>query len=176
MKFINLKKFRQERGLKQITVSVMTGISQSAVSYLENGYKEVTETHLKAFRRAFRDVDINEYVYEQYSYPALANQNKPFDPHQCEGLISPTPLDRIQGQDIIVKLGRINVTSAGDLFIDTYNGKGNPFAFGYYHIPAKSIGDYQLIQSLSQMDWLDDETKEHFKHCHAVACSIAGVK
>lgn len=46
MKFINLKQFRKDKNLSQKELVALTGLPQSTVSYLENGYQEVRENQL----------------------------------------------------------------------------------------------------------------------------------
>ena len=176
MKFINLKKFRKDRNLKQKTLVAQTGLQQSVVSYLENGYQEVTEMQLNALQKAYPDVDFEEYVYEQDGFPVAAAEHRPFvhTHRQYHGdWNKPTPLDNIQGHSILVKMGRINITGEGDLFLDKNDGTFS--AIGYYHIPVKRLSDNHLLHSLTRKTWFDDEMYEHFKRCYALACSIAGV-
>ena len=177
MKFINLKKFRKDRNLKQKTLVAQTGLKQSAVSYLENGYQEVTDVHLNALEQAYPNVDFGEYIYEQDSFPAAVAKHHPFvhTHRQYHGdWNKPTPLDNIQGHSILVKMGRINITGEGDMFLD--KNDGSLAAIGYYHIPVKRLSDNRLLHSLTRKTWFDDEMYEHFKRCYALACSIAGVK
>lgn len=176
MRFINLKKFRRERNLKQKALVAQIGLQQSVVSYLENGYQELTETHLSALQRAYPNVDFNEYIYEQDSFPTAIVKRRPFvyTHRQYRGdWNKPTPLDNIQGHNILVKMGRINMTGEGELFLDKNDGTLSDL--GYYHISVKRLSDNHLLYNLTQHTWFDDEMYEHFKRLYPLACHIAGV-
>ena len=77
MKFINLKQFRQDRSLSQKELVAITGLPQSTVSYIENGYQEIRENQLEVLKKAFPDADfaryIYRYIYMSASYPYLTN-------------------------------------------------------------------------------------------------------
>lgn len=177
MRFINLRKFRKERDLKQNSLAAMAGLQQSAVSYLENGYQEVTDVHLEALQQAFPDVNFSEYIYEQDSFPTAIVTNRPDLKHWRRlyqgDWNKPSPIDNIQGHDILVKLGRINITGDGDMFLD--KNDGTLASLGYYHISVKRLSDTRLLHSLTQKSWFDENMYENFKRCYAIACKIAGV-
>lgn len=73
MKFINLKQFRQDRSLSQKELVAITGLPQSTVSYIENGYQEIRENQLEVLKKAFPDADFARYIYMSASYPYLTN-------------------------------------------------------------------------------------------------------
>ena len=87
MRFINLKLFRKERGLSQKELVRETGLPQSSVSYIENGYQEVSESHLELLKRAYPDVDFTPYFYESdhYPYSAVAKARHEDDIRKFEG-------------------------------------------------------------------------------------------
>ena len=72
MKFINLKQFRKDKNLSQKELVALTGLPQSTVSYLENGYQEVRENQLLVLKRVFPDDEVSQYIYESDSYPSLS--------------------------------------------------------------------------------------------------------
>lgn len=175
MKFINLKQFRQDRGLSQKELVAITGLPQSTVSYIENGYQEIRENQLTALKQAYPDADFVQYIYESSSYPYLTNLSR----HEMEAdrkfpgdWSRPTPLDRIDGTDILVKMGRASVSFDGDIVLD--RNDGTFLNLGYYVIEPDSLGVSDLIDRLTEKEWFNDELYEDFKRCYLIACRLVG--
>lgn len=175
MKFINLKQFRQDRSLSQKELVAITGLPQSTVSYIENGYQEIRENQLEVLKKAFPDADFARYIYMSASYPHLtkarhqetwANRKFPGD------WSSPTPLDKIDGIDILMQMGRASVSFDGDIVLD--RNDGTFLNIGYYVIEPDLFGDRDLIDHLTGKEWFNDELYEDFKRCYLIACRLVG--
>lgn len=141
MKFINLKQFRSERGLSQKQMVSDTGLPQSTVSYIENGYQEVSESHLEVFKRAYPDVDFAPYIYEceDYPYAILKKSKGEKDIRKFEGDWSaPNPICCIGKYKVLIKMGRIYVSFDGDIIMDRNDGSFE--SLGYHFIePDKML-------------------------------------
>lgn len=175
MKFINLKQFRQDRSLSQKELVAITGLPQSTVSYIENGYQEIRENQLEVLKKAFPDADFARYIYMSASYSHLtkarhqetwANRKFPGD------WSSPTPLDKIDGIDILMQMGRASVSFDGDIVLD--RNDGTFLNIGYYVIEPDLFGDRDLIDHLTGKEWFNDELYEDFKRCYLIACRLVG--
>lgn len=84
----------------------------------------------------------------------------------------PTPLDRIDGADILVKMGRASVSFDGDIVLD--RNDGTFLNLGYYVIEPDSLGVSDLIDRLTEKEWFNDELYEDFKRCYLIACRLVG--
>lgn len=175
MKFINLKQFRQDRSLSQKELVAITGLPQSTVSYIENGYQEIRENQLMVLKQAYPDADFSRYIYESASYPYLTNSNR----HKTEAnrkfpgdWSRPAPLDKIDGIDILMKMGRASVSFDGDIVLD--RNDGTFLNLGYYVIEPDLLGDSDLIDHLTEKEWFNDELYEDFKRCYLIACRLVG--
>lgn len=175
MKFINLKLFRKERGLSQKQLVSDTGLPQSTVSYIENGYQEVSVSHLEVFKRAYPEVDFAPYIYESEGYPyAILKKSKgENDIRKFEGDWSaPNPICLIGKYKVLLKMGRIYISFDGDLILDRNDGTFE--TLGYHFIEPERLGSDNLISGLTEKEWFDDELFEDFKRCYPIACWIVG--
>lgn len=175
MKFINLKRFRQDRCLSQKELVAITGLPQSTVSYIENGYQEIRENQLAVLKQAFPDTDFVQYIYESTSYPYLSNGRL----HEIEtdrkfagDWSRPNPLERIEGMDILMTMGRASVSFDGNIVLD--RNDGTFLNLGYYVIEPDLFSDSDLIYHLTEKAWFNDELYEDFKRCYFIACRLVG--
>lgn len=175
MKFINLKQFRQDRSLTQKELVAITGLPQSTVSYIENGYQKIRENQLAVLKQAYPDADFSRYIYESASYPYLTNSCR----HDMEAnrkfpgdWSRPTPLDKIDGISILLKMGRASVSFDGDIIID--RNDGTFLNLGYYVVEPDLFGDSDLIDHLTEKECFNDELYEDFKRCYLIACRLVG--
>lgn len=175
MKFINLKQFRQDRSLSQKELVAITGLPQSTVSYIENGYQEIRDNQLAMLKKAFPGTDFSLYFYESDSYPYLTHARR----HQIEmkrtfpgDWSRPAPVDNTEGVDILLKMGRASVSFEGDILLDRNDGTFQ--SFGIYVIKPILLENSQLVNLLTKEKWFDDELYEDFKRCYLIACRLAG--
>lgn len=177
MKFINLKLFRKERNLTQRQLGEVLQLPQSTISYLENGLQEATDHLLECIKNIFQVNDIDGYVYERKTFhnPAvlhLTSQEKKdiiFNNDWNEMI----PIDTIEGFAVICKFGRINIAKDGSLLIDRNTGIG--YCLSYYVICPNRFNDSNLLLSLTDEKWFDDEILEDFKRAYYIGCRIAGI-
>ena len=175
MRFINLKLFREERGLSQKKVVRDTGLPQSTVSYIENGYQEVSENHLERLKRTYPDADFSPYIYESEEYPySIVKKSSPAEEvRKFEGDWSmPNPICHIGKHKVLLKMGRIFVSFDGDIIMDRNDGSFE--RLGYYFIEPEMLERGDLISGLTAKDWFDDELFEDFKRCYPLACGLTG--
>ena len=177
MKFINLKQFRSERELSQKQLVKDTGLSQSTVSYIENGYQEVSELHLEILRKTYPGIKFEDYVYMSESYPyavvkkesdILCNRNFQGD------WSSPTAVDKIGSTPILLKIGRVSMAFDGTLYLDRNDGTFKKL--GYHIIGASKLNDGSIVARLIEETWFDDEIYEDFKRCYHIACRVSGIE
>ena len=175
MKFINLKHFRQDKGLSQKELVAITGLPQSSISYIENGYQEIRKNQLDALEQAFPEVDFSTYIFESATYPYLSNarQHEIDSKRNFNGDWSrPTPLMKIEGMDILITMGRAFVSFDGEIVLDRNDGTFRNL--GFYVIEPDSLGFSTLINQLSEKEWFNDDLYEDFKRCYFIACLIVG--
>lgn len=178
MKFIKLKQFRQKRGLTQMALVAQTGISQSMVSFLENGGKEVRESHLEALKVAFPEEDFSSYIYESDRYPAYLNYLKQCEEEEEKDPFSgmwtvPTPIETVDTLPIICKNGRVRVAIDGHIILDRNDGSFN--TIGNYVIEPAKFSDNHLIAKLTRKSWFDSNLYEEFKRAYLIGCRLAGM-
>lgn len=177
MKFINLKLFRNERNLTQRQLGEALQLPQSTISYLENGLQEATDHLLECIKSIFQVNDLDGYVYERKTFhnPDVLHLTS----HEKKDIIfnndwnEMMPIDTIEGFAVICKAGRINIAKDGTLLIDRNTGIG--YCLSYYVICTNRFNDSNLLLSLTDKKWFDDETLEDFKRAYYIACSIAGI-
>lgn len=176
MRFINLKKFRQDYNLKQKDISRTTGLNPSVLSFLANGYQVLTDKYLMILEEAYPWADFSAYIYEYDSYPigivtadmdSVANRTFAGDWNQL------TPLDNVFGLDILLHMRRVHVTTDGHILIDRNDGTYENL--GYYTISPERLSDPTLLYSLTQKEWFNDSVYEDFKRCYYIACHITGM-
>ena len=175
MRFINLKLFLKERGLSQKELVRETGLPQSSVSYIENGYQEVSESHLELLKKAYPDVDFTPYFYESdhYPYSAVAKALHEDDIRKFEGDWStPNPICHIGKYQVLLKMGRISISFDGDMILDRNDGTFE--TLGYHFIEPERLQSDSLINGLTEKEWFDDELLEDFKRCYLIACGLTG--
>lgn len=175
MRFINLKKFREDNGLTQKELVRMTGLSQSTVSYMENRLQEICEKHLSTLKEVFPSTDFSQYIYESKSYArAVVNRDNDEEAHRnFEGDWStPSPIERIGSSEILLSMGRVSVTKDGYMLLDRNDGTFN--SLGYYEIDPEGLMDSHIIDHLVSKAWFNDEIYEDFKRCYLIACRLAG--
>ena len=175
MRFINLKKFREDNGLTQKELVRMTSLPQSTVSYIENGLQEICEKHLSTLKEVFPDTDFVEYIYESKSYAqTVVNTEYDENAHRnFEGDWStPSPIERIGSLDILLTMGRVAVTKDGGMLLDRNDGTFKNL--GYHEIGANRLDDAHIIDRLTTKTWFNDEIYEDFKRCYLIACRLAG--
>ena len=178
MKFLNLRQFRKERNLTQREVALALGVSQSVVSYMENGCMEVTDYQLGKFVKAFQVEDIAPYIYKRESYVSpemtfahVAKQK----PRMMSGdWDKPKPLGRFGDISTICHMNNVHVASDGTIVMDPNNGLG--FGLTPYIIEPEKLTRTDLIQQLSKEEWFDDEMYEAFKRIYVIACSLAKIE
>ena len=175
MKFINLKQFRKYKNLSQKELVALTGLPQSTVSYLENGYQEVRENQLLVLKRVFSDDEVSQYIYESDSYPSLSQsriheeeKNRTFPGDWSR----PNPVDKIDGIPILMKMGRASISFGGDIVLD--RNDGTFLNIGYYVIEPDLFGYRYLIDLLIEKGWFNDELYEDFKRCYFITCRLVG--
>lgn len=83
------------------------------------------------------------------------------------------PIDTIEGFAVICKSGKINIAKDGTLLIDRNTGIG--YCLSYYIICPNRFNDSNLLLSLIDKKWFDDETLEDFKRAYYIGCRIAGI-
>lgn len=175
MKFINLKKFREDRELTQKDLVRISGLSQSTVSYIENGLQEICEKHLDTLKSVFPDVDFSQYIYEsdKYAYSVITRSLDEDEKRKFEGDWSaPSPIERIDRTDILLVMGRVSVSFDGDILLDRNDGS---FKYlGYHHIGPDRLENGCLMEYLASKPWFNDEIYEDFKRCYLIACRLAG--
>lgn len=177
MRFINLKLFRKERGMSQKQLVKNTGLPQSTVSYIENGYQEVSESHLETFKRTYPDADFDTYIYESNDYPYSIVKKSRYeeDFRKFEGDWStPNPICYIGKYKVLLKMGRISISFEGDIIMDRNDGSFE--RLGYHFIEPDMLERSDLISGLTEKDWFNDELFEDFKRCYPVACWLVGKK
>lgn len=175
MKFINLKLFRKERGLNQKQLVNDVGLPQSTVSYIENGYQEVSENHLEKLKNAYPDVDFSSYLYEREDYPysVMKKHLHKEDIRKFEGdWSSPNPICQIGKSQVLLKMGRIYISFDGEIIIDRNDGSFE--RLGYHFIEPEMLESCDLIKGLTAKEWFDDELFEDFKRCYPIACRLVG--
>lgn len=175
MKFINLKQFRKDKDISQKKLVALTGLPQSTISYIENGYQEVRENQLIVLSRAFPEDDLSKYIYESESYPTLGQSkiHKKENNQTYSGDWSrPNPVDRVEGLDILMKMGRASISFDGNIILD--RNDGTYLNFGYYVIKPDLFGDSELIYHLTHKGWFNDELYEDFKRSYFIACCLVG--
>lgn len=175
MKFINLKKFREDRELTQKDLVRITGLPQSTVSYIENGLQEICEKHLDTLKSVFPDVDFSPYIYESdnYAYSVITRNLDEDEKRKFEGDWStPSPIERIDRTDILLVMGRVSVSFDGDILLDRNDGS---FKYmGYYHLGPERFESECLVEYLASKPWFDDEIYEDFKRCYLIVCRLTG--
>lgn len=177
MKFINLKLFRKERGLTQRDFVKQVGLVQSVVSYLENGVKEVTETHLDAFRKAYPGVNFSDYVFESETYPANLRYQFEYKPEVADpfpGMWTvPTPLEVVESLPILCRNGRVRIAFDGHILLDRNDGTFKEL--GYHIIDPRKFSDKHLLAKLTRNSWFDNSLYEEFKRAYLIGCRLAGL-
>ena len=175
MQFINLKQFRQDKNLSQKELVDLSGLPQSTVSYIENGYQDVRGNQLAALKQAFPDVDFSQYIHESDSYPNIPKPklldeeaNRKFRGDWSR----PNPVDRIEGMDVLMKMGRASISFEGDIILD--RNDGTFLNLGYYVLEPDLFDDADLIDHLTEKGWFNDELYEDFKRCYLIACRLVG--
>lgn len=175
MKFLNLKQFRKDKDLSQKKLVALTGLPQSTISYIENGYQEVREKQLAVLRRAFPEADLSKYIYESDSYPSLS-QSKPLKEESNQTFPGdwsrPNPVDKVEGLEILMKMGRVSISFDGYILLD--RNDGTYLNIGYYVINPDLFGETDLIDHLTQKGWFNDGLYEDFKRCYLIACCLVG--
>ena len=177
MKFINLKLFRKERNLTQRQLGEALQLPQSTVSYLENGLQEATDNLLECIKSTFQVNNLDGYVYERKTFhnpgvlhlTSLEKKDIIFNNDWNEIM----PIDTIEGFAVICKSGKINIAKDGTLLIDRNTGIG--YCLSYYIICPNRFNDSNLLLSLIDKKWFDDETLEDFKRAYYIGCRIAGI-
>lgn len=177
MKFINLKQFRKERNLTQRQLGEVLQLSQSTISYLENGLQEATDYLLECIKSTFNVASLDEYVYERKTFhnPKALH----FSTQEIKDIIfnndwnNMKPIDAIEGFQIICKMGKINIAINGTLLIDRNTGSG--YCLSYYVICPDKFEDSNLLLSMTDKKWFDDEILEDFKRAYYIGCRIAGI-
>lgn len=177
MKFINLKLFRNERDLTQRQLGEALQLSQSTISYLENGLQEATDYLLECIKSTFNVGSLDEYVYERKTFhnPKALH----FSSREKKDIIfnndwnNMKPIDVIEGFQIICKMGKINIAINGTLLIDRNTGSG--YCLSYYVICPDKFDDSNLLLSMTDKKWFDDEILEDFKRAYYIGCRIAGI-
>lgn len=177
MKFINLKQFRKERNLTQRQLGEVLQLSQSTISYLENGLQEATDYLLECIKSTFNIDSLDGYVYERKTFhnPKALQ----FPSQEKKDIIFNTdwnkmkPIDAIEGFQIICKTGKINIAIDGTLLIDRNTGSG--YCLSYYVICPDKFDDSNLLLSMTDKKWFDDEILEDFKRAYYIGCRIAGI-
>ncbi len=175
MKFINLRMFRQERNISQKQLVIDTGLPQSTVSYIENGYQEISDNHLELLQKAYPETDFGPFIYESEKYPyAVVKTNRDEEANRTFSgdWSSPIPVCLIGDNRILLKMGRVHVSFDGDIILDRNNGSFKHL--GYYHVDSNRLNDKGLISHLTQKAWFDDDIFEDFKRCYLLACGLAG--
>lgn len=177
MKFINLKQFRKERGLTQRQLGDALRLTQSTISYLENGLQEVTDYLLDCIKQEYKVNNLDAYVYERKTF------HNPGELHlsgfEKIEIISNrdwnemAPIDIIDGFPIISKTGRINIAKDGTLLID--RNTGSDYCLSYYVISPDKFADSRLFLSIIEKNWFDSETLEDLKRAYFIGCRIVGV-
>ncbi len=178
MKFFNLKQFRKERNITQREFAIALGISQSVASYMENGTMEITDYQIDKVSQLYQVDNIEPYVYERDTYvsPEIKSARNAKDKPRLrtEDWNNPTPV-RIFGNKVsICQHQHIHVTMDGTLILDPNNGLG--FGLPPYIIEAKKLSCSELIKTLSNKEWFDDEMFEGFKRMYVIACALANVE
>lgn len=175
MKFINLRQFRKDKNLTQKELVSITGLPQSTVSYIENGYQEIREHQLAVLRHAFPEVSFAPYIYESSTYPNLNNtpqhdvvSNRTFPGDWSK----PCPMGQVDGLSILMKMGRAAVSFEGHIVLD--RNDGTFMNFGYHVINPDSLGNSRLMEHLTTKGWFNDELYEDFKRCYLIACCLVG--
>ena len=177
MKFINLKLFRGEYNLSQKELVRLTGLTQSIVSYIENGLQEISENQLGPLKEAFPKVDFNRYIYESERYQhTVVNPdiNIEADRHFEGDWSAPTPISQIGEYKILITMERVSVAFDGTIIINRNDGSFRNI--GYYQIDPLSLGNEYLIENLTTKDWFNDNVYESFKRCYRIACALVGRK
>lgn len=177
MKLINLKQFRKERGLTQRQLGAALHLPQSSVSYLENGLQEVTDYLISSIKKAFKLDNLDDYVYERKTYhnPDVAyltkrdKKNAVFEGDWNDVL----PIDVIDGFQIICKTGNFSIAKDGTLLIDRNNDIG--YRLSHYIIRPDKFEDPNLLLSMTEKAWFDDEMYEDFKRAYFIGCRIASI-
>lgn len=177
MKFINLKMFRSERNLTQRQLGEALQLSQSTISYLENGLQEATDYLLDCMKSTFGVDSLDSYVYERKTFHNPETLH--FSEQEKKGIIfnndwnEMKPIDVIEGFQIICKTGKINIAKDGSLLIDRNTGNG--YCLSYYVICPDKFEDSNLLLSMTDKKWFDDEILEDFKRAYYIGCRIAGI-
>lgn len=178
MKLINLKLFRKERGLTQRQLGDVLHLPQSTVSYLENGLQEATDYLLSAIKDVFKLDNLDDYVYERKTYhnPDVAYLTKEERMNVFfEGDWNDVPpIDVIDGFQIICKTGNFSIAKDGTLFIDCNNGIG--YRLSHYIICPDKFEEPNLLLSMTEKAWFDDEMYENFKRAYFIGCRIASIQ
>ena len=177
MKFINLKLFRNERNLTQRQLGEALQLSQSTISYLENGLQEATDYLLQCIKSTFQVDNLDGYIYERKTFhnPGVLHLTS----QEQKDIIFNNdwdeigPIETIEGFPVICKSGRINIAKDGTLLIDRNTGTG--FCLSYYIICPDKFIDSNLLLSMVDKKWFDDEILEDFKRAYYIGCRIAGI-
>lgn len=177
MKFINLRLFRKERKLTQRQLGEALQLPQSTISYLENGLQEATGNLLECIKSTFQVNNLEGYIYERKTFhnpgvlhlTSLEKKDVIFNNDWNEMM----PIDTIEGFAVICKSGRINIAKDGTLLIDRNTGIG--YCQSYYIICPNKFNDSNLLLSLIDKKWFDDEILEDFKRAYYIGCRIAGI-
>lgn len=177
MMFINLKLFRNERQLTQRQLGEALQLSQSTISYLENGLQEATDNLLDCIKSTFCVDNLDGYVYERKTFHNPKTLH--FSGQGVKDIIINSdwnemkPIDSFDGFQIICKTGKINIAKDGTLLIDRNTGSG--FCLSYYVISPDKFEDANLILSMMDRKWFDDEIFEDLKRAYYIGCRIAGI-
>ena len=178
LKLINLRQFRKERSLTQVELAKVLELPQSTISFLENGRQEVSDYFLECLQKAYGVNNIQEYVYERSYFPdhnhlLLTEKEKMTSIYAGSWEIF-TPINIIEGYDIICEIGLICISFEGALIIDRNYGSGKQLS--PYIIQPQDLLDPYLLLGLTKKEWFDKEMFDDFKRAYFVACKIIDVK
>lgn len=153
-----------------------TGLPQSTVSYLENGYQALYPKQLELIEGAFPEENMSAYIYESDRYPksVMRDKTSTADMRTFPGDWSiPAPIKEVDGMGIMCISGRVGVTLDGHLILDRNNGS---FEYiGYCTVEPEDLSDNSLMCRMTDKEWFDNEIYEDFKRVYPVACCLAGI-
>ena len=176
MKFFNFKKFRNERGLRQVDVAKTLGISQGVVSYLENANQAITDYQITLIKERYKIKDIAPYIYERDTYPTsaepLLSKHKPGKDFEGDWN-KPRDMAKLADIAVFCQIGNVYISVQGDIIFNPNNGVG--FLEPPYVIHHTILGKQDLVARLTTKPWFNDLMFEEYKRAYIIACALAKV-